>query len=232
MNKINFQNLSVYFFIFSFLGWVTEVIYTAAIKKQIVNRGFLAGPLCPIYGFGMLLIILLLYRFDKSDDLPMIWIFIMGLILCSSVEMLGGFLLEKLFNLRWWDYSAEPLNINGYVCLKFSIFWGLGVVLITDIIRHIKMSGHLIDFSTLPYTKIILVVLYIVLFVDLGITLLTLSRLGHEIQKINEVKNSFSIPAESLSKFLGGTTILISNRYSRLMNAFPKLKEGILGLKK
>lgn len=232
MNKINFQNLSVYFFIFSFLGWVTEVIYTAAIKKQIVNRGFLAGPLCPIYGFGMLLIILLLYRFDKSDDLPMIWIFIMGLILCSSVEMLGGFLLEKLFNLRWWDYSAEPLNINGYVCLKFSIFWGLGVVLITDIIRHIKMSGHLIDFSTLPYTKIILVVLYIVLFVDLGITLLTLSRLGHEIQKINEVKNSFSIPAESLSKFLGGTTILISNRYSRLMNAFPKLKEGILSLKK
>ena len=101
------------FLIYAFLGWCSEVVFAALNTGKFVNRGFCNGPICPIYGFGMLFVSLCLMPF--RDNLPLL--FILSLLLTSFIEFITGFVLEKFFNQKWWDYSKLPFNINGYVCL-------------------------------------------------------------------------------------------------------------------
>ena len=131
-----FYEMICLFIIYSFIGWCVEVLYAAMTTGKLINRGFLSGPYCPIYGVGMLLIIVLLYplRYD------LIFLFLAAVFLTSVLEYLTGILLEAFFNQRWWDYSNMPFNIQGFVCLKFSILWGLGCVFVIRIIHpHIRM---------------------------------------------------------------------------------------------
>ena len=102
------------FFIYSFLGWVMESILETVRKKRFVNRGFLIGPYCPIYGAGVLLITILLAKYN--DD---IWItFLMSLLICGTLEYATSYIMEKIFKARWWDYSYRKFNINGRICLE------------------------------------------------------------------------------------------------------------------
>lgn len=109
------------FFTFAFLGWCSEVVYAAIEEKRFVNRGFLNGPLCPIYGLGVLTIDFLMKPF--GDNLAVL--IVGSMFLGTGLEWLAGFLLEKVFHQKWWDYSDKPHNIGGYVCLSFAIVWGL-----------------------------------------------------------------------------------------------------------
>lgn len=109
-----------YFLIFSFLGWCMEVAYHTVCCGDFSNRGFLNGPVCPIYGFGAVLLILILRPFSHSLYL----LFIFAVFITSILEFLTGYVLEKAFNMKWWDYSDTPFNIKGYICLKFSLAWG------------------------------------------------------------------------------------------------------------
>ncbi len=111
----------IYFTIYSFLGWVCECIYCSLGAKKLINRGFLAGPYCPIYGFGSLLVILLLEPLGRN---PFV-IFFGGMVLTSILEYFTSFLMEKIFHMKWWDYSTYPYNINGRVCLLNSTLFGL-----------------------------------------------------------------------------------------------------------
>lgn len=113
-------NFLWYFVIFSFLGWCMEVAYHAVCCGDFSNRGFLNGPVCPIYGFGAVLLILLLRPFSKS----LLLLFVFAVLITSTLEFLTGYVLEKSFNMKWWDYSGIPFNIKGYICLKFSLAWG------------------------------------------------------------------------------------------------------------
>ena len=109
------------FFIYSIGGWLMEVIGKLIEKRKFVNRGFLIGPYCPIYGHGAILITILLQKY--IDD-P-IALFIMGVVVCSILEYLTSYFMEKIFHARWWDYSRYKFNINGRICLLYSVFWGL-----------------------------------------------------------------------------------------------------------
>ena len=108
------------FLVYSFLGWCVEVTFVAVTLGQVVNRGFLNGPVCPIYGVGMLGVLLLLEPI--SDNILLL--FFGGMLLCTAVELVGGWILEKVFHTRWWDYTDQPFNLKGYVCLGFSLMWG------------------------------------------------------------------------------------------------------------
>ena len=125
-----------YFYIYGFLGWCSEVAFAAVAHGKFVNRGFLNGPVCPIYGFGMSLVLLVLLPF--SDNIPLL--FIGGALLTSAIELVGGWALKKFFHTTWWDYSDQPFNLGGYICLKFSILWGLCVVVV---IRIVHTPDHL-----------------------------------------------------------------------------------------
>ena len=123
------------FFLFAFLGWCSEVVFAAIRQRRFVNRGFLNGPLCPIYGIGVVAIDFLLRPFQ--GNLPVL--LVGGMLLGSALEYLAGFFLEKLFHQKWWDYSDQPHNLHGYICLKFSILWGVAGALI---IRYITPFTH------------------------------------------------------------------------------------------
>lgn len=125
-----------YFFIYAFLGWCAEVIFAAARKGVFVNRGFLNGPLCPIYGVGLVAVVALLA--PARDSLGLLYLG--AVLLTSAIELVTGFLMEKLFHQRWWDYSQMPFNIGGYVCLLFSLIWGLACLLIVDVV-HPLVAG-------------------------------------------------------------------------------------------
>lgn len=116
-----FYDVVLCFFLFGFVGWVCESVFCSINEKKLVNRGFLNGPLCPVYSFGGLAVVYLLAPWQ--NNIPVLFVF--GTIVTSAIEYITSWVLEKLFATKWWDYSEEKYNINGRVCLKFSILFGL-----------------------------------------------------------------------------------------------------------
>lgn len=115
-----FYEFVIYFVMFSFCGWVCESVFCSINEKKIVNRGFLNGPVCPVYGFGGLIVVYILAPFQ--NNIPIL--FILGMISTTILEYITSFILEKLFHTKWWDYKENRFNINGRVCLQFSIVFG------------------------------------------------------------------------------------------------------------
>lgn len=116
----------IWLFLFlSFLGWLWEVCLYLIIEQGFVNRGILLGPWLPIYGAGGLFLFFLLYRFKRHP----IWIFVTATIICSGLEYFCSWFLEKLWNIRWWDYSDYWGNLNGRICLPAGILFGIGALL-------------------------------------------------------------------------------------------------------
>ena len=131
-----FINCLVFFFVYAFLGWCVEVSFVAITRGKVVNRGFLNGPVCPIYGVGMVGI---LYALEPLKDNAIV-LFIGGVVICSVLELFTGWILDKIFRMRWWDYSDEKFNIGGYVCLAFSFMWGMAVVFAVKFVHHPIMA--------------------------------------------------------------------------------------------
>jgi uncharacterized membrane protein len=130
----NVSDLMLYFTIYSFLGWAMESVFASINEKKIINRGFLTGFFCPIYGFGAVLIIesssIITAHFENYFNQVIINVLI-AVVLVTALEYITGFLLEKFFNCKWWDYSNNAFNIKGYICLKYSFLWsGLTFILI------------------------------------------------------------------------------------------------------
>jgi uncharacterized membrane protein len=151
---IKLQNLVIYFFVCSFIGWILEVAYAFSVFGTFVDRGFLHGPICPIYGCGAVAMVLIT-NWIKRKKIKNIWImFAIVTAIATILEYIASFILEKIFGLRWWDYTGYFLNINGRVCLIFAIFFGIaGIIFIKKLyvpiekgIRKLrkKMSSRLI----------------------------------------------------------------------------------------
>lgn len=120
-------DMVLYFFIYSFCGWLMETVLCSVEDHRFVNRGFLNGPLCPIYGVGVLLMLIFLIPVkeslpDLTRSVPVV--FFSGLVLASAVEYFTSWIMEKLFHARWWDYSNKKYNLNGRICLSISLAWG------------------------------------------------------------------------------------------------------------
>ena len=123
----------LYFFIYGILGWCTEVAFAAAKERRFVNRGFLNGPICPIYGVGVVTVTAFL---DPLRD-QWVLLYLASTILVTLIEGLTGFVLDRLFHHKWWDYTGMPFNIGGYVCLVFSLVWGVACVTIVKVIHPV-----------------------------------------------------------------------------------------------
>ncbi|HPL91825.1 MAG TPA: putative ABC transporter permease, partial [Treponemataceae bacterium] len=115
------SQLFLFFMAYSVIGWITEVVYCSVQERRLVNRGFLHGPLCPVYGFGALLVVFLLEPFSGS----VLVLFLVGMALTTALEYITAWLLETAFSTRWWDYSDLPFNFRGRVCLLNSVLFGL-----------------------------------------------------------------------------------------------------------
>lgn len=128
---IDVYHILNWFFIYSFIGWVWESSYVSIKERRWVNRGFVTGPLCTIYGFGAVSVYLFLWRI--SDNLLMLYIG--GVVVATIIEYLTAFLMESIFHASWWDYSNEKFNFQGRICLMASLGWGLFTVILFYVLQ-------------------------------------------------------------------------------------------------
>lgn len=189
---MSLYELIIYFTIYSFIGWVCEVTYCSVLSRRIVNRGFLAGPVCPVYGFGGLLVIYLM----KPAEAGIPAVFLAGLALTSILEYITGWLLEVFFRTKWWDYSNQRFNLNGRVCLKNSVlFGGMCVVLVKALFPATRyMVGQVPE----RWVQITGIILYASFAIDVLFTVNTLVNLNERLKKLHEftedLKKNTEIP--------------------------------------
>ena len=152
----------ILFLIYSMLGWLIEVIRTYTSQHKFVNRGFLIGPYCPIYGIGVLLIINFLQEYMDN----FIVLFLLAMLLCMTLEYFTSYIMEVLFNARWWDYSNRKFNINGRICLETAIPFGLCGLVIMYLVNPLLVSIlDMIPRMILIILGICLMVIFLVDFV-------------------------------------------------------------------
>ena len=171
-------NYMLYFFIYSFLGWVCESIYCSCLQKKIINRGFLNGPVCPVYGVGALIIITGCWSYRDS----MIAVFISGMVLTSLLEYITSDILEKLFHAKWWDYSNHKCNINGRVCLLNSTMFGFMSVFVIEFLHPFIISK--LDMMNITVLYVFLILAIIAMIVDLIITAKALDSLTIKVDSL------------------------------------------------
>lgn len=197
---MNLYYLTAYFLMYAFLGWVVEVVYHVVSVGKIINRGFLNGPLCPIYGFGMIGILAFLKPLSGHPLL----LYGGGILFATFVELAGGFILFKIFHLRWWDYSNEPFNLGGYICLRFSIAWGICIVLVLKVIHPVvELNVHILDH--LP-GHIIIAVLYVIFLADFLITVLSIMNLNKDLKRLNALAAEMRRSSDKLTDRIGNAT--------------------------
>lgn len=180
--------------IYSCLGWCCEVAFAALKTGKFVNRGFLNGPVCPIYGFGVLSVVLVLE--PVKDNLLLL--FFGSMVFTSLLEFIAGFAMERIFHDKWWDYSNNPFNIKGYICLEFSIIWGIACVLVVDIIHPIIMKLV----NVLPHTLSLWLMgaLYVLLVTDAVLTLVELLKLPKRFKAMEELEAAITAISDAMGE--------------------------------
>lgn len=193
--------LFAYFFVYGFLGWCVEVSYATTKEREFVNRGFLNGPICPIYGLGVAIVVELLMKYRSN----LLLLYVASVILVSALEWVTGFLLEKIFHNKWWDYSAMPLNLNGYICVPFSLVWGVACVLIVDFIH--PLIHKVISWVPLILGVVILIVFVIVILTDCIVTAAGIFKMNHALEHMSYITNQLHDISDQIGEEIYKKTI-------------------------
>lgn len=180
----NIAYIFLQFIIYSFFGYVSEVIYCSIGEKRFVNRGFLFGPLCPIYGFGAILTI---YSLRNFVDDPII-IFVLGMLITSILEYYTSYIFEKIFHNKWWDYSYRKDSINGRICLQNSILFGLGTLIVIYLIN--PFVENFMNMMSVKYLIIISILIFIILIFDFVWSVMIAYNLKSRLIVAEELKNA------------------------------------------
>lgn len=215
----SFCDYIILFMIYSFIGWIIEIVYKYIESKEIVNRGFLIGPYLPIYGIGSIGILLFLEKY-KNDFLVL---FCMGTILCCVLEYFTSYIMEKIFNARWWDYSNKKFNIAGRICLETAILFGLGGCFVVYLINPVVI--YILDLIPLIILNIIAVLFFIIFMTDFCISFNIIFTFR---TFTNNVKRDSTAEINKLVK-----RMIASKSYlgKRLIQAFPNFKLDIKKIK-
>lgn len=202
------------FFTYAILGWIMEVVLKLITEREFINRGFLIGPYCPIYGYGVLLITFLLRRY-QNDILAT---FIFSILICGILEYFTSYFMEKIFHARWWDYSNKKFNINGRICLETLVPFGIlgcSIVYVTNpaILNIINSIPDLL----LHIISSILLVCYIA---DNIISF----KIIFNLREISlDLKDNTKEISEKVKRIISNKSLL----HRRLIKAFPKIKSKV-----
>ena len=205
----------LYFFIYSVLGWIVETLYCRSKDGKWTNRGFLFGPYCPIYGFGALIVIYSLGFFISSP----IQVFILAMIATAILEYLTSFILEKIFNAKWWDYSNMKFNINGRICLLNTLEFGiLSLIIIYGI--HPLISTSLLIIISIDTCSTVISLL------NLKEKLSILYDLAEKLKKQNHLQYKLSdfYLYKELSEFRKNLITKRNIQIERILDAFPNFE--------
>ena len=209
---ISFKNIFFLFMFYSVIGWIVEVINSFVMEHKFVNRGFLIGPYCPIYGFGCTMITLFLGN-NTSDFAGL---FLKSAFICSVLEYTTSYLMEKIFKYRWWDYSNRKLNINGRICLETTIPFGLGACLIVNVINPFLFK--VFESMNNTFSIVLLIILSITIIVDTLFSVIFVSKIS-DIQKNTKIDTTEELKNKMINFITRGKTF-----YKRIFESFPNLK--------
>lgn len=206
-----FYKCFILFIIYSILGWSLEVLLSLYEHKRFINRGFLIGPYCPIYGAGSILLTLLLTNYENN----IIILFILSMVICGILEYFVSFILEKIFKLRWWDYTNMKFNINGRICLETLVIFGIFGVLLIKITNPFLLN--ILNQFNSNFLVIIAIILMSIFIVDIIIS----SNIVFNIKTItrNTKKDSTEEISNAIKKFIHNNLFM----YNRIVKAFPHL---------
>ncbi len=170
----------LYFTIYSFIGWVCECIYCSIPAKKFINRGFLNGPFCPVYGVGGVLVILFLTPVQGN----ILALFLLGMLVTTVVEYLTSYLLETLFHMKWWDYSNMRLNLHGRVCLLNSTEFGLLSVVLMRLV-HPRVT-HLVEGLSTGWLLGLSIALAVYFVTDTAFTVYSILALKGKLRQVHD----------------------------------------------
>lgn len=195
-----------------------EVSFQAVKTGRFINRGFLNGPLCPIYGFGALGVIYFLTDIGKTNKLIL---FFGSVFIATALELVGGFLLEKIFHKKWWDYSEMRFNLGGYICLEFSILWGLACFVLYEAVH--PLIQRLFAFLNPKFIFYIDIILLIIFAVDMVQTILTLVGLNKKFKKLNAASQDIRDVSDDIGKRVYERTMKVKSKKEEIEDR-PKIR--------
>lgn len=196
MNEVGFPDYVLMFFIYSAIGWCMESTYCSLGDRRINNRGFLYGPLCPIYGTASLVLTLCIYFWSQPMKERWWLVVIVGMVLADIVEYLTSYLMEKLFHARWWDYTTYFLNLNGRICFKHTLYWGLASFIFIYLVQsHFFSVLFLLDRGT-RYT--LTAAILCVFAVDLAFTVSATVGVRKLTGGIEKLRASLNLTAQAI----------------------------------
>lgn len=207
-----FNQLVILFFIFAVLGWIMEVTLKFIQYHRFINRGFLIGPYCPIYGWGVVIISFTMGNFNHS----LLTTFIAGALICGTLEYFTSFYLEKLFHARWWDYSTKPFNLHGRIWLGNVLLFGLAATLIVKFVNP-RYFAIIKNFSDTQIKYAAITIMIIMLF-DYGLSHFILNDVKKAIDG-SDLDNTEEI-AKAVRQILAKRGYLLK----RIEEAYPNLK--------
>ncbi len=226
LEKIPFIEFSLYemfhiFIFWAFIGWCIEVCYMTLETGEYQNRGFLNMPICPIYGFGVIMVTV----FFRPLSHTVIPLFFATSFLCTSFELLVGIGMEKLFGARWWDYSHERFNFRGYICMKVSILWGLGCVLVIRVVQ--PMVETVVDNIPVRLGLALIVIWSALIVIDLIASICAVNKLNSRLKQIDEISKLMLHSAVKIGGKLSKETLGAKEKYDRLVTAADEKTQHI-----
>lgn len=204
----------IYFILYSIIGWIIESTFVFLSTKKWVDRGFFIGPYLPIYGWGSILMILYLTQYKDN----IITVFILGVVVCSILEYITSYVMEKLFKTRWWDYSNKKFNLNGRICGKNCLLFGILGVLLIYIIHPI--ISKLITNIPLNILNIIALITLIIFIIDNIISFNVCSKFKKTLTSLDLKKDSTKEFTKAVKETLYNNQKILERR---LIKAFPDI---------
>lgn len=214
--------MALMFCFWAFIGWCIEVCYMTIETGEYQNRGFLNMPICPIYGFGVLIISVLSRPIAGS----IIVLFFVSCVVCTLFELIVGLGMEKIFNTRWWDYSHEMFNYRGYICPKVSILWGGGCVIVIRAVQpFVETATEKIPFAA---GMIFISVMAVLIAIDLTASLCAVANLNKRLKQIDDISEIMLKGSIKIGEKLATETNEIREKYEKLLIIRDKQIERLL----
>lgn len=204
------------FFVFSAIGWAIECTYRSLGEKKIINSGFLYGPMCPIYGTGCLVFELILVPLSEPIEKRLIPVLLLGMVLADIVEYATSYIMEKLFNARWWDYSNNFLNLHGRICFKHTCYWAIFAFVYVYLIAPVYQ--YVLSFIPQNVRTIAVLVILAILAVDLTLTVKAAADINKLMKKLTAFKATVTEKADLIKD-------AAENKYEELLASTDKLTE-------
>lgn len=211
--EYSLYEMFIMFCFWSFVGWCVEVVDMTYETGEYQNRGFLNMPICPIHGFGVLMVVV----FFRPINQTIIPLFLCSLVLCTAFELFVGWGMEKLFHARWWDYSHMRFNFKGYICLRNSLFFGAACVLV---VRYVQPQVEkVIDTIPLKFGISFVVVMSVLIAVDAVSSLLAVRKLSDKIRRLDEISNILLSVSVKTGKLLASGTLNVKSNVNKIKDA-------------